>query len=88
MEFTNVSGFAVLLDKDMKEAVPRQDAQFNWQPLNGGATYQITSSHEFDLIGQGKEIYYLAVGAESRLDFVSPLPGAPVEGGLFQVRGA
>lgn len=83
MEFHDIPGFVVLLDKDMNEAVPRQPARLSWRPLRGGAAYQVTSSHEFDLIGLGKEICYLAAGNGDRLVFVSPVASAPVRGGRF-----
>lgn len=86
VEFQDVHGFVVLLDSDMKEAGPRQDAQFSWRALPGGATYQITSSHEFDLTGLGKEICYLAVGGEDHLMFISPVVSAPVRSGIFTIR--
>ena len=84
VEFYNVPGFVVLLDGEMREAVPRQEARFSWRPLPGGAAYRVTS-HRFDLRRQGKEVFYLAVGGHGRLVFVPPLPGAPVRGGIVAI---
>jgi hypothetical protein len=84
VEFPDVPGFVVLLDKDMQEVVPRQDARIYWRPLRGGATYQINSSpHDFEIIE--KSIYYLAVGNDERLMLISPVIGAPVEHGIMHV---
>lgn len=84
--FNDVPGFVVLLDAGMKEVVPRQTARFSWQLNHGGATYELTSSHEFDIAG--KSITYLAVGGQNdQLLFVSIVAGHPVERSTFMHLG-
>lgn len=86
VKFDDVPGFVVLLDQNLNEVVSRQDARLSWQLLPNGASYQIISPpHEFDLTGQSKAIYYLAVGAGDYLMSVSPVIGAPVRTGILTV---
>lgn len=84
--FEDVPGFVVLLDADMNEVVPRQDGTFSWTLIPGGATYQVTSSHEWDI--NAASVTYLAVGSNdhNRFTFVSIVAGNPVEGGQFTIR--
>ncbi|MGO4490468.1 hypothetical protein AB4Y86_00040 [Arthrobacter sp. 2YAF22_2] len=83
--FDDVEGFVVLLDAEMKEVVPRQEARFSRQLLPGGGAHQVTSSHTFDIMG--KSISYQAVGHEDQLLFVSIVASHPVERSNFMVIG-
>ena len=75
--FDNVPGWVVLLDAEMNEVVP-QECKFNWTLLHGGALFDVTTHHDFDV--QGKAISYQAVGGDKGLMFVSIVAGRPVEG--------
>ena len=84
--FKDVPGFVGLLDADMNEVVQRQECKYEWSLHPGGATYKVTSTHEFDILG--KKITYLAVGHDDRLLFVSIVAGHPVEhSARFSIRG-
>ncbi len=76
--FDNVPGWVVLLDAEMNEVVPRQECTFNWTLLHGGAIFDVTTHHDFDI--QGKAISYQAVGGDKGVMFVSIVAGRPVEG--------
>jgi hypothetical protein len=75
--FQDVPGWVVLLDADMNEVVGRQECKFSWVLIRGGATYSVTTDHDFDI--QGKSVTYMGVGFKDQLLFVSVVAGHPVE---------
>ena len=79
LQWSEVDGFVVLLDADLNEVVERQDGTFSWALTRGGAIYNITTSHEFDI--HGKSITYVGVGGDSIM-FLSIVAGHPVEGSM------
>lgn len=75
--FQDVPGWVVLLDANMNEVVERQECTFSWVLIRGGATYSVTTNHDFDI--QGKSVTYMGVGGKDQLFFVSIVAGHPVE---------
>lgn len=77
VEFRDVPGWVVLLDADLNEVTERQPCTFSWALIRGGATYSVTTSHEFDT--DGKSVTYMGVGGVEQLMFVSIVAGHPRE---------
>ena len=50
-----------------------------WVSIRGGATFSVTTDHDFDI--SEKAVTYLGVGAGSQLMFLSIVAGHPRHGG-------
>jgi len=82
--FEDVPGWVVLSDAGLQEVVDRQECRFSWVLIRGGATFSVTTDHDFD-IGE-KSVTYLGVGSGSQLMFLSIVAGHPRQGGRMVVR--
>lgn len=77
----DVSGFVVLLDENMNEVVTRQECRFRWKLFPGGATWKVTTQHQFEL--SHSSVTYVAVGAKDTFMFISIVVGHPINSGTF-----
>jgi hypothetical protein len=82
--FEEIPGWVVLLDARLEEVINRQECKFSWVLIRGGATFSVTTDHDFDI--SGKAVTYLGVGAGSQLMFLSIVAGHPRKGGRMVVR--
>lgn len=85
LAWNDVPGFVVLMDADMNKVVERQDGTFSWALIAGGAAYNITTTHQFDI--RRKAITYVGVGGGDSIMFLSIVAGHPVQGSVTKTVG-